>query len=85
MDNFDTEEYLMELEAYPDTEQHKQKHELFKGRLDSYTEQINAEKVNLRDAAKRLRALLVGWFNNQIKDDDMRLAAFLHRRQKRET
>lgn len=85
VDNFDTEEYLMQLEGYPDIDEHAEKHENFKERLDNFMAQLNKEPGDLKDMTKRLRALLVGWFNNQIKDDDMRMAAFLHTREKRST
>ena len=83
IDNFDTEEYLMELEGYPETEEHKAKHETLKDKLDAYNRQLSNEDVNIEDTMKHLRALLVGWFYNQIKDDDMRLAAFLHARKQK--
>ncbi|MFO7821039.1 MAG: hemerythrin domain-containing protein [Lentisphaeria bacterium] len=82
VDNFDTEEYLMELEGYPDSEEHTEKHNQFKARLDAFTRQLQTEKLNIRDTSKHLQALLIGWFNNQIKEDDMRMAAFLHTREK---
>ena len=82
LDNFDTEEYLMELEEYPDAEQHIAKHEQFKDRIDFFSDQAGSASTDLRDLAKHLRALLVSWFNDQIKDDDMRLAAFLKKRQR---
>lgn len=85
VDNFDTEEYLMQLEGYPDIEEHSEKHKNFKERLDNFTEQLEKEPADIKDMTKRLRALLIGWFNNQIKDDDMRMAAFLHSREKRTT
>mgnify|MGYP000152574923 CR=1 FL=1 len=86
VDNFDTEEYLMTLENYPEYEEHKAKHDFFKDRIEAFAPRIEGgqlqESTNL---AKELYALLVDWFNTQIKDDDMKLAHFLNERNRENT
>ena len=86
VDNFDTEEYLMTLENYPEYEEHKAKHDFFKDSIEAFAPRIEGgqlqESANL---AKELYALLVDWFNTQIKDDDMKLAHFLNERNRKNT
>ena len=79
VDNFDTEELLMETEGYELLAQHRTKHETFKDKLDEYFEELDSGS-DLDRLSKRMNHLLVEWFTNQIQDDDMKLADFLKQR-----
>ena len=86
VDNFDTEEYLMTLENYPDYDVHKAKHDFFKDRIDGFAPRLEDGQLEAStDLLKELYAVLVDWFNTQIKDDDMKLAHFLNERNRSKT
>lgn len=81
VDNFDTEEYLMSLEDYPKFDEHKTKHDYFKDELDTIAERLSSGGTkDIKKAASELSTLLIDWFNQQIKQDDMELASFLKAR-----
>lgn len=79
VDNFDAEEQVMQVENYPHLDRHKAKHDGFKDRIDEYIAELDGEP-DLGVLAKRMSHLLVDWFANQIRDDDMKLARFLKNR-----
>ncbi len=78
-DNFDTEERFMENEGYPGLDHHRAKHDTFKSSIDGFMEDF-ANTSNLAKIIEDLRQLLVSWFVDQIKTDDMALAEFLKKK-----
>ena len=78
VENFDTEEYIMDNSNYPRQAEHEAKHSAFKDRIDHFTQQLE-EGVDSNELSTQLASLLVNWFVNQIKEDDMQLVAFMNK------
>jgi len=84
VDNFDTEEYLMILEDYAGYDEHREKHNYFKDRIESFNPATMAKQnEGIKELTKDLSKLLVEWFNTQIKKDDMELANFLNKKEEK--
>ena len=78
IEHFDTEEHLMRSVNYPLYKQHLAKHNLFRGRVDQFSAEVQAAEL-APDFTARLAKWLVDWFAAQVQNDDLRLATYLKR------
>ena len=79
IEHFDAEESLMYSAHYPHYKQHLAKHNRFRDEVDGWTLELS-DDLSTDDCISRLSKWLLEWFCDQIKTDDMKLAAFLKKR-----
>ena len=73
IEHFDAEEHLMYSEEYPLCEAHSMKHDIFRNKMDGFFAELDADEIDIDDYVKRLCALLVNWFKDELLKDDIEL------------
>ncbi|WP_201314290.1 bacteriohemerythrin [Dyella sp. EPa41] len=66
LSHFTFEEALMEDAGYEFTDAHKRVHQVYAGRIEDYRRRFRSGE----DISEELRAMLLGWLFQHIRDDD---------------
>jgi len=80
LEHLDTEEALMRAEKYPFYEKHLEKHNIFRGMLDKFIEELEIGEIDIDDYVNRLCDSLISWFKLELLRDDVLLARYLKKR-----
>lgn len=75
-EHFDDEEFLMRAVNYSSYNQHLEKHDEFRNRLDDFLKRLKSGRTE-NDSTMFLTHWLVGWIDKQVQADDAKPAAFL--------
>ena len=80
-EHFEEEERIMRSLSYPFYEEHFTKHNLFRQQLDAMLKELETFEVtevfDHTNFQLRLGKWLVHWFGDQVRNDDMKMVAFI--------
>ncbi len=74
--HFDTEELLMKISVYPQTEEHMKMHEFFGETIERLVQEMNTGG-DIHYVAGELKVFVSGWLQDHIETHDMKLTSFL--------
>ncbi|HCE44928.1 MAG TPA: hypothetical protein DET40_15420 [Lentisphaeria bacterium] len=77
--HFDTEELLMKISSYPETEGHMRTHEFFSETIERMAEELSVSR-DISLVAEELKVFLTGWLEDHIETFDLKLTKFLKER-----
>ncbi len=77
LEHFDAEEFLMRSVKHPFYEEHLDKHNVFRDKMDEFLERIDTKAIDMEQDVDFLCKWLVDWFKMQVLDDDIKLAKFI--------
>jgi hemerythrin len=78
LEHFDTEEHLMRSVHYPRYVEHVAKHDTFRGQVDKFIAELQAE-TTIDGYMLRMTKWLVEWLSSHVQADDVQLATFLRK------